>query len=195
MIGTIAGPLIAAVVGAVVGGFFVYLLSGRRARYEWLHEKRAEVIAELARLLSKVQSTARLATNPDAPLEVRKRRIGENRQALTELTYYFHGHTLWIDPSVVTTIYAFLEGLSQALKHYEIELNKGIIDSNLSVRAAEHVNRIVPEAERVLEDEFRALVYPPPWWDYPLRVLQRFAARNRKPNQDAADPSRANSRQ
>lgn len=169
-------PLIA----AVLGGLIVYWLSGKQAQKEWRYQKRAEVLAEVYRLLSRVQTTAGLATRPGAPLDTRKHRIVENRQALGELTYYLHAHTLWLDARSLPTIKGFLEGLSSALKHYEVEINKGTPDSPLAARAAEHVQRIIPEAEQVLEAEFRAIVYPPPWWEYPLRRLERYVERNRR---------------
>lgn len=165
------GAVWGALITALVGGPIVYLLGTRKLRYERLYEKRAEVIAELARLLSGVQNTARLATIPGVPLEVRKQRIRENRKMLTELVNYFHGHTPWLEAPLVQTIYDFTSGLSQALKHYEAELNKGTPDSALAVRAAEHVQRILPEAEKVLEVEFRAILYPTPWHVWLLQSL------------------------
>jgi hypothetical protein len=36
-----------------------------------------------------------------------------------------------------------------------------------------------PVLRRELEDEFRAILYPPPWYDAPLRILERIPARNR----------------
>lgn len=176
MIWDLAAPLVA----AVVGGLVVYLLGPRRARYEWRYQKRAEVTAELARLLSDVQGTARLATLPGLSGEVRKARIAKNRKALEELSFYSSGHTLWLDLSVARTVYAFVSGLSQALGAYESEVNKDTPYSPLATRAVEHVNRIVPEAESVLEREFRAILDPPPWWDYPLRALEWLEARNRE---------------
>ena len=35
---------------------------------------------------------------------------------------------------------------------------------------------------RELIDEFRAILYPPPWYDAPLQFLERIQARNRKPD-------------
>jgi hypothetical protein len=173
-------PLLA----AVLGGLVVYWLSGRRAQKEWRYKKRAEVLSDVYRLLSQLQTTAGLATRPGLTLEVRKARIFENRRALEELTFYLHAHKLWVDARTLPIINEFVVGLSSALKHYEAEINKGTPDSPLAARAAEHVQRIVPEAEQVLEAEFRAIVYPPPWWVYPLRGLEWFEARNRR----AAEP-------
>jgi hypothetical protein len=178
-------PLLA----AVLGGLIVYWLSGKQAQKEWRYQKRAEVLAEVYRLLSRVQTTAGLATRPDAPLNTRKQRIAENRQAMGELTFYLHAHTLWLDARSLPTIKAFVEGLSSALKHYEAEIDKGTPDSPLAVRAAEHVQRIVPEAEQVLETEFRAIVYPSPWWEYALRGLERYVERNRTTIGSSKTPS------
>lgn len=49
--------LITAVVGAVVGGSVAYFFGLHRSRKERLEEKRAEVIAELSRLLFEVQDS------------------------------------------------------------------------------------------------------------------------------------------
>jgi hypothetical protein len=178
-------PLIAAVLGGLVG----YWLSGRRAQTEWRYQKRAEVLADVYALLSRVQTTAGLATLADVPLEVRRQRVRQNREAASELTLYMHAHALWLDARMLPTIQAFVEGLSSALIHYEAAIHKGTPDSSLAVGAAEHVQRIVPEAERVLEEEFCAIVYPPPWWEYPLRSLEWFEARNRSSARTAAGPS------
>ena len=80
---------------------------------QWRYEKRAEVLAEVYRHLSKVQTTAGLATRPGASLETRQQRILQNRKALEELTYYLHAHTLWLDSRTLPTIKDFVEGLPQ----------------------------------------------------------------------------------
>jgi hypothetical protein len=106
------GQLMDAVVpllAAVLGGLVVYGLSGRRALKEWRYEKRAEVLAELYRLLSSVQNTARMATIPDVSLEVRKQRIMANRKAIEELLIYYHAHTLWIGAELLPTVEALRE--------------------------------------------------------------------------------------
>ena len=49
-------------------------------------------------------------------------------------------------------------------------------------------NRIMRETQplrRELIDEFRAILYPPRWYDAPLRFLARITARNRKPGDDS----------
>jgi hypothetical protein len=181
------GAVIAAVAGSLVGslatGFVVYKLSGRRARKEWLHQKRVEVLAELYRLLSMVQATARMATIPGVPLGVRRRRIEQNKRALHKLSFYVHGHALWMDTdslkSVPATIKKFVEGLSSALKPYEAELHKGTPDSALALAAAAHVQKIVPDAEKVLEEQFREIVRSKRWREYLADGLEWFQTRGR----------------
>jgi hypothetical protein len=59
-------PVITAVVG-ILGG---YIVGNWRLKYEHLHERRAEVIAELSKLLAAVQRGVVDFTNPFQPHDV-----------------------------------------------------------------------------------------------------------------------------
>jgi hypothetical protein len=47
---------------------------------------------------------------------------------------------------------------------------------------------IPPLRESIVRD-FKAILYPPPWYDAPLRFLDRITARNRKPDDEVGDDS------
>jgi hypothetical protein len=134
------------------------------------------VIAELTRLLGRVQRTALTATNPEVPLteEVRLRRIEESKAAVTEFIDYFIGHTLWLDEDLALRIDAHVTALANVLTQYEADLAKGQPSTEVGVAAAASVGAMVPDAKQELDARFREILYPPPWWDGPLRLLARL---------------------
>jgi hypothetical protein len=168
------------VTGTLGGVLIGYLLSGSRARREWRAAKRTEVVSELYRLLSRVEATAELATRRGVSPEVSKRGIMSNREALEELVYYFHGHALWLDAETLPDIQPYINDLTSALGPYEAELNQGTPDSLLATRAAEHVQRIVPQGQQVLGAQFRAIVYPKTWREHLANGLEWLETRSRK---------------
>lgn len=143
-------PVVVPLISAVVGGLVAYWLSGMRAQKEWRAKKRAEVLAELYRLLSPVEHTAEMATISGVPLEIRKQRIMANKKALEDMLVYFHAHALWIDAETLPDIPRFVEVLSSALGPYEAELNRGTPESPLAIAAAEHAQEAVSQAQEVL---------------------------------------------
>lgn len=183
---TVAG-LLMGLMGAVGGVLIGYLLSGSRAQREWRAQKRAEVLGEMYARLSRVQTSATLATLPGVPLQVRKQRVVQNKKAMEDLSLYLHAHALWVDARTLPTIKAFVDGLSSALRHYEVEINSGTPGSSLALRAAGHVQRLVPEAEQILEQEFRAIVYPKTWREHLASGLEWLETRNRKQGGENTD--------
>lgn len=48
--------------------------------------------------------------------------------------------------------------------------------------ASTRLYRDLPVLRSELEDEYRAILYPPPWYETPLRFLGRIPTENRKPD-------------
>jgi hypothetical protein len=165
------------VVVAVLGG---YLLGGRRTQFERLYEQRAEVIAELTRRLGRVQWTALTAANPGQPLgKVRLQRIEENKVAITQFIDFFIGHTLWLDEDRALQIDGHVVELANILTEYEGDLAYGQPSSEVGVVAAARIEAMVPDAKQALDARFREIMYPPQWWDGPLRILAGLQRRDR----------------
>jgi hypothetical protein len=183
-----------AVVAALITGLITLLVSGplayyfglQRSRHERLDEQRALVIAELSRLLWRFQMTALLGTNPNQPPQVRAQRIAENQQAMTELSHYVFAHALWLDAETNEIIESFLLDMTNTLNLYEANLDEQGYPSDVGIAAARHIFEAVPAVREKPKAKFRAILYPPPWYDAPLRFLERTQARNRKPDADAS---------
>jgi hypothetical protein len=62
--------VVAPILAAVVGVLGAYVLGTRRSKYEHLYERRAEVIAELSKLLAAVQRGVVDFPNPFQPHDV-----------------------------------------------------------------------------------------------------------------------------
>ena len=175
----------AALITLVVSGPVAYFFGLQRSRQERLDEERARVIAELSRLLWRFQMTALLGTNPNQPPEVRAGRIAENQQAMAELSHYYFARALWLDAETEQIITSFLVDMTNALNTWEGDHNEqGYPSSDVGIAAAQHIFHAVPVVREKLEIRFRAILYPPPWYDMPLRFLEHIQARNRQPGED-----------
>src|SRR5215218_9235183 len=136
--------LITAIAGVVLAAF-TYLLGVRRAQWDRLHERLAEVLAELSRLLWLFQRTALNATQPNQPPEVRAQRLIENRQALTALQHHYFGHTAWLPAEVSDAFESFIQDMVNTLRAYEHDLNEqGQPRTDVGIRASKHIFDTVP---------------------------------------------------
>ncbi len=164
-------------IAAVVGLPIAYFLGYRQTRFERLYEQRALVIAELSRLLWRFQMTALLGTNPDQPPQVRAERIAENQQAMTDLNYYYFANALWLDAETNQRIESFLMDMTNALRRHQGDLDEqGYPGSHVSIEEARRIFYMVPTVREELAARFRAILYPPPWYDAPLRFLEWLQA-------------------
>ena len=161
--------LIAAALG-VVGG---YVLGYRRTRYERLYEQRVAVIAELSQLLWGFQQTALLATNPGQPPSIRLNWTEQNRRALTDLHHSLFANTVWLPEPITESIALWMgDTTDDKLRIFHNDLNsQGNPSTQAGADAAAHIFNTVPEARREIEGKFRALLYPEPWYERPLRLL------------------------
>jgi hypothetical protein len=171
-------PLVVAVVGGIGG----YVLGNRRLKYEHLHERRAGVIARLCELLATVQHGVLGFTDPfQSGGADREAQAREAQRSFIELVDYYRANEVWLDPDTCKKIESFLTNVHLPLGEYFDDLDERGYPKTSEGRSA--ATRIIQETQplrRELIDEFRAILYPSPWYDAPLRLLARLPRRNRK---------------
>jgi hypothetical protein len=166
----IAASLITAVVG-VIGG---YVVGNYRLKYEHLHERRAGVIAKLCELLAAVQrgvvAFAHFYQSGDVD---RREQAQEANQAFKELVDYYRANEVWLEPGTCEKVETFMDNVYLPLGEYFDDLDERGYPKTAKGRALS--GQIVQEVQplrRELISEFRAILYPPPWYDAPLRFLE-----------------------
>jgi hypothetical protein len=175
-------PLITAVVG-ILGG---YIVGNRRLKFEHLHERRAEVLAKLSELLAALQRGAVTFTNFYQRGDVdRLGQLQETQRAFNELVHYYRSNEVWLAPDTCLKIEEFLDNVHLPLEDYLDDLDeRGFPQTQEGRSAGLHVMRETQPLRRELIEEFRAILYPPPWYDAPLRLLAHIQARTRKPSDE-----------
>jgi hypothetical protein len=172
----------AAVITAVLGGFGGYLWGNRRLKYERLYERRADALSRLAELLYEVQRGFVTFTNPFQQSGVdRTEQIKEANRAFFELVHHFYSNEMWLAPDTCLKVEAFTEFAYLNMGDYVDDLNeRGYPQSAEGRELSRRIMREIQPLRRELIDEFRAILYPAPWYDAPLRLLERLQTRNRK---------------
>jgi hypothetical protein len=168
------GEIVVALITVVVGGLGGYLLGYRRVRYERLYERRAEVIARLSELLFHMQRGFSTWASPFQSAEVdREEQRKAASDAFQDLVTYYHSNSVWLDLQTCEKIESVMETAWAAAWEYVDELNeRGYTHSQAGRDASKKLYRDLPVLRRELEHEFRAILYPPPWYDAPLRLLE-----------------------
>lgn len=181
--------IVGALIAAIVGGPIFYVLGTRQRRLEGLYERRAEVIAKLCELLVGVEDALLGWSNAgrmDPP--VRPEQQQDFEAAYTDLNDYFRRNSIWLDRATCDGIESFKHDLFYMAFSYAYELDEeGRPRSAESREAAERLLLDVPPLKQDLESRFRAILYPKPWWEYPLRALEGIQARSRKRSGENAD--------
>jgi hypothetical protein len=180
---------VGAVIIAVVGGPLVYLLGNRRLRYERLYERRAEVIAKLTEHLYLMQRGLVSWTYFFQPEDVdRDEQRKAANDAFFELVIYYNSNAVWLDPQTCENIDSVIETAWTTASDYMDNLNeRGHPRNKEGLDASVRLYRELPVLRRNLEMEFRAILYPPPWYDAPLRLFERVTHRNRESTGDVAN--------
>jgi hypothetical protein len=180
--------VVAALITIIVGGPIAYFLGNRRLRYERLYERRAEVIARLCELLAAVQRGVVDVTHPLQPSDVdRREQAKEAQRAFFELVHYYHSNEVWLEPDTCKKVETFMDNVHLTLGDYLDDLDeRGYPQTPEGREQGLRILRDTQPLRRELIDEFRVILYPPPWYDAPLRFLERIPARNRKVNSDDA---------
>lgn len=178
------------VVGAVLGVAGGYVLGHRRLRYERLYEKRAGVIAQLSEHLFLVQRGFGSWAKPFQTMGVNR---DEQRKAASdafdELVVYYHSNSVWLPRRICEKIESVMETTYDAAWDYVDNLDdRGYPRDKEGRDASKKLWRDLPVLRQELEEEFRTILYPPPWYDLPLRLLERVPSRKREPNEPGRDP-------
>jgi hypothetical protein len=164
---------VAAVVAALLSGFSGYLWGNRRLRYERLYVQRAEVLSRLGELLYGVQrgfvtfTSFYQSGDPD-----RKEQLEEANRGFFELVHYFYANEMWLEEDTCLKIEKFTQFAYLKMGEYVDDLNERGYPQ--SAEGREIGNRIMSEIQplrRELTAEFRAIVYPPPWYESALTSL------------------------
>ncbi len=173
--------VVAAIVAALLSGFSGYLWGNRRLRYERLYVRRAEVLSRLGELLYEVQRGFVTFTSPFQSGETdRKQQMEEANHAFFELVHHFYANEMWLEEDTCLKIEKFTQFAYLKMGEYVDDLNERGYPQ--SAEGREIGNRIMSEIQplrRELITEFRAIVYPAPWYDPALRFLDRLQTRNR----------------
>ena len=121
--------------------------------------------------------------NPFQPADVdREQQRKEASDAFQGLVRYFRSNALWLDPDTQEKIESLIETAWTAAWEYADELNeRGYPHSKAGRDASNKLVRELPVLRRELEAEFRAILYPLPWWDLPIRLLEKLEAVMQKP--------------
>ena len=185
----IGNTLITAVVTLVVGGPVAYFIGLQRSRRERLEEKRAEVIAELFRHFYLVQDAfyhwSNLSFEGATTREVIEERHAEQGKAaiqnLNDLKIYFYANEPWLPPSTAARVEEFIKLAQSIVNSHPPDLKN--IDfhwTDEGRRASDRMRFELPVFMGSLLREFRTFLYPPPWYDAPLRLLAWIQSRTRR---------------
>lgn len=164
---------VGALVGALVASLLAYFLGLRRSRYERLEEKRAEVIAELSRLLFEVQNKYVHWYLPSlrgghTPAEVRGESAEKGATAiesLVALEHYYHSNVAWLDLGTADRIEGAISELDELTEEYGGP-GTGNTYFQVTDKGVEIANRMrdrIPAIRDELIREFRDILYPYKW--------------------------------
>jgi hypothetical protein len=178
-------PLLAAVLGAAVGTFGGYILGNRRLKYEKLYERRAEVIADLSEKLYAlhigISSFVSFASFGDLDDEERGEQHIAAYEAYIEFSRYFSQNEVWLAPDACDRVEQFLSEVKQPLDDYTEGLDeRGVPLESETMFLGLEIARQTVLLRGELVTAFREILFPPPWYDAPLRLLEWLQARDRK---------------
>lgn len=183
--------IVAALITAIVGGPTFYILGTRQRRFEELYQRRAQVIARLSELLFVMQRGLSTWASPFQSADVdRDQQRKAASDAFQELVLYFHSNSVWLDPRICAKIDSVMETAWMTAWDYADELDdRGYPQNQAGREASRKLYRELPVLRRDLEDEFRTILYPPPWYDTALRFLERVQTRNHHTSGSSSDHS------
>ena len=169
----VAASLVTAMIG-LVGVVLAYVLGKERTRYDRLHEKRADVIARISELLLDVQSKYAAWVfafgRPEGP--DRRQSIQEAGDTFAEFIRYTRSHSIWLSPLLNRRLEAFIEVAWDIGTEAGTSLDdQGDPDEASWEVVRQRVTSEIPTLRRELEEEFREILYPPPFYGPVLRLL------------------------
>lgn len=182
-------PVILTVIAAVIG----YALGNRQLRDQRLYERRVEVISELSERMYLLERTIhRYVMHDPSDTEGAEQRVQRADEALQDLIHYARVNAVWLEPGTVDKIEEFMHAAYLKTHQYADsmeEARKPYGDREAGKDAREAImflTRELPPIRRVVEAEFRTILYPAPWSAAPLRALAWLLGRGR--NSRPADP-------
>jgi hypothetical protein len=183
---------VVAIVVVLLSGLSGYLWGNRRLKHERLYQRRAEVLSRLGELLYAVQRGFETFTSPFQSGEVdRKEQMEEANRAFFELVHYFYSNEMWLEEDTCLKIEKFTQFAYQKMGEYVDDLNER--GHSGSAEGREIGNRIMNELRplrRELITEFRAIVYPAPWYESALASLGLKTKKDSENSQDSQEGPR-----
>jgi hypothetical protein len=182
--------LITAIVTLVVGGPVAYVIGLAQSRRQRLEERRAEVIAELFRHVYVLQDAFfhwsylnREGANSRQVVADRHAEQGKAAiKSLNDLKLYFYSNEPWLFPSTSARVKEFIELAESIVNSFPPDLKDiDFLQTEAGRRAAARMTVKLPG--RLMDgliQEFRTVLYPPPWYDRPLRALKWLEKRARR---------------
>ena len=163
----------AAIVAALLSGLSGYLWGNRRLRYERLYGRRAEVLSRLGELLYEVQRGFVTFASPFQSGEAdRKEQMEEANRAFFELVHYFYANEMWLEEDTCLKIEEFTQFTYLKMGEYVDDLDeRGFPQSTEGRQLGTLIMRELQPLRRGLITEFRAIVYPAPFYDSALTSL------------------------
>ena len=111
----------------------------------------------------------------------RKKQMQEANRAFFELVHHFYSNEMWLDPETCLKVEKFTEFAYLKMGEYVDDLDERGYPTTTEGRAlSREIMREIQPLRRELIAEFRAIVYPPPWYDAPLRFVEWLPPRNKK---------------
>jgi hypothetical protein len=180
--------VVAAIVAALLSGFSGYLWGNRRLRYERLYERRAEVLSRLGELLYEVQRGFVTFTSPFQSGEAdRKEQMEEANRAFFELVDHFYSNEMWLEEDTCLKIEKFTQFAYLNMGAYVDDLNeRGHPGSAEGREIGQRIMNELQPLRRELIAEFRAIVYPPPWYESALTSLGLKTKKSSENSQEVA---------
>jgi len=179
---------VVAIVAVLLSGLSGYLWGNRRLRYERLYERRAEVLSRLGELLYEVQRGFVTFTSPFQSGEAdRKEQMEEANRAFFHLVDHFYSNEMWLEEDTCLKIEKFTQFAYLNMGAYVDDLNERGHPG--SAEGREIGQRIMNELQPLRRDliaEFRAIVYPPPWYESALTSLGLKTKKSSENSQEVA---------
>lgn len=173
--------VVAALLSAVLGALVVHILHNRQLRNERLFERRAEVIAKLSEKLYTMQYVFTAVANPNKQDGDPKQQIQDANRTFDDLRHYYFSNAIWLDSEDCEKVESFMEMAYATMGDYIYDLNERGHPRTMAGRAAsQRIQGELQPIRRDLEAEFRAILYPPLWYEPPLRFLRHLQNRSRQ---------------
>ena len=135
-----------------------------RIRFSHLHERQAEVIAEVFGRLERVHQAFKKWMSPMQPGGVDMFKLrDETAEAYLELVRYYYPHAIWLDPDTCNAINELIDGLWESFIDFAYDLDSDGFpkDKRQWVDTWKKVQKEVPEARARLDRRFRQILGVP----------------------------------